>query len=111
MPTRPKIPLSKLPLYTLSSLSFALCLASSELLGLLMVALSPPATLLGFLSPPDEDAASTSPPFSAFWRTSRECCLDSSEVSDLVRDEMLRKKGKRLTGVVEVGLVAADNVS
>jgi hypothetical protein len=37
--------------------------------------------------------------------------LDSSEVSDLVRDEMLRKKGKRLTGVVEVGLVAADNVS
>ncbi|KAH9870035.1 hypothetical protein J1614_006957 [Plenodomus biglobosus] len=71
-------------IYTLLSLSSALFLASSEALGLFKVAFRPPATLLGFLSPPDLDAGSISPPFSAFSRTSRECCLDSSEVSKTI---------------------------
>lgn len=65
----------------LLSLAFALCLASSDAVGLLKRALRPPATLLGFLSSADLDAASTSPPLSAFSGTPHECCLDSSNVS------------------------------
>jgi hypothetical protein len=73
--------------------------------------LRPPATLLGFLSPPDLDAASTSPPFSALSRTSRECCLDSSDVSVGGQSRKLHSVRSRHTGVVEVRLVAADDVS
>ncbi len=42
-------------------------------------ALRPPATLLGFLL---SEPVSTSPPLNSSLRTSFECCLDSSEVSD-----------------------------
>ena len=53
-----------------------------------------------------------SPPFSMSWSTSLECCLDSSEVSRACQIQSLtRKRSERRTGVVEVSLVASDDVS
>ena len=106
--------LNPIIIYISPSLSFALCLASSEVLGLFKVALRPPATLFGFLSPlPELDfEVGTSPPLSMFERTSLECCLASSEVSESLsaRFQWMVHESER-TGVVEVGLVASDNVS
>ena len=46
------------------------------------------------------------------WRTSLECCLDSSEVSGACQFRSLEgSRSERRTGVVEVGLVASDDVS
>ncbi|CBX99539.1 predicted protein [Plenodomus lingam JN3] len=75
-------------IYTSFSLSSTLLFASSDVFGLFNVALRPPVTLLEFLSPPDLDADSTSPTFSAFSRTSRD-----------------------RTGFIEISFVASNHVS
>lgn len=101
---------------------------------MLMVAFRPPAlescqqyaemsvhaedtyTLLGFLPSvepeEEEDEVSISPLLDACSRTSLECCLDSSEVSaHPSATGQARGIERRRTGIVEVGLVAADDVS
>lgn len=52
-----------------------------------------------------------SPPLYSWSRTWRECSLDSSEVSGRVLEEDGDGGRPRLTRVVEVGLVAADDVA
>ena len=73
-------------------------------------ALRPPATLFGFLL---SEPVPTSPPLNSLSRTSLECCLDSSEVSDndIRNFSKIDQEYERLTWVVEVGLMATDDVS